>query len=415
MAGSANRLKTNMQRQTLTFSEHRRALLRGACGAAALLGAGSTAFLTGCAGPLAGGDAPAARKPAPAPGTAHAPDLRLIGEARLPHRMPFQGTAVGGLSGIDYDPVRDLYHVISDDGSNARFYTARMALHRDRLDAPQLLEATLLRQADGRPYPGRAGGGEDPDPESIRWNPASGTLFWASEGDSRLGTPPALREMRRDGRLLRDFPLPPMFTPGPGRGPRPNMGFEGMTLTPDGATAWLALEGPMQQDGPTPAVGATGGACRFTQIDLRSGRALRQIAYVPDAIPHAPRPPGASADNGVSEVLMADAHQMLVLERAYMAGVGNSLRLYSIDTRQGSDTLALAALTPGAYRPVRKELLADFAQPGLARLDNTEGMCWGPALPATAGRPAARSLVFVSDDNFNPRQVTQFVALEFNR
>ncbi|MDP3135217.1 MAG: esterase-like activity of phytase family protein, partial [Burkholderiaceae bacterium] len=149
--------------------------------------------------------------------------------------------------------------------------------------------------------------------------------------------------------------------------------------------------------------------------DLRGGRALRQIAYVPDAIPHTPRPPGASADNGVSEVLMADAHQMLVLERAYMSGVGNSLRLYSIDTRQGSDTLALAALAPGAYRPVRKELLVDFAQLGLARLDNTEGMCWGPALPATPSRPAARSLVFVSDDNFNPRQITQFVALEFNR
>lgn len=404
-----------MMRQTSIFSGRRRALLRGAGGAAALLGAGGAAFLAGCTAPRFGADAARTTAPAPSSASLHTPALRLIGEARLPHRMSFQGTTVGGLSGIDYDPVRDVYHVISDDGSHARFYTARMALGRERLGAPQLLEATLLKQADGKPYPGRAGGAEDPDPESIRWNRTSGTLFWASEGDSRLGTAPGLREMHPDGRLLRDFPLPPMFTPGAGRGPRPNLGFEGMTLTPDGAAAWLALEGPMQQDGPTPAVGAAGGACRFTQIDLRSGRVLRQIAYVPDAIPHAPRPPGASADNGVSEVLMADAHQMLVLERAYMSGVGNSLRLYSIDTRQGSDTQALAALTPGAYQPVRKTLLVDFAQLGLARLDNTEGMCWGPALPATASRPAARSLIFVSDDNFNPRQITQFVALEFNR
>ena len=64
------------------------------------------------------------------PPTAHAfatpasSRLRLIGEARLPHRLQFQGTTVGGLSGIDYDPVDDLYYLISDDGSNfnpARF------------------------------------------------------------------------------------------------------------------------------------------------------------------------------------------------------------------------------------------------------------------------------------------------------
>ena len=56
----------------------------------------------------------------------------------------------------------------------------------------------------------------------------------------------------------------------------------------------------------------------------------------------------------------------------------------------------------------RKKLLADFAQLGLSRLDNTEGMCWGPRRAN-----GARALVFVSDDNFNPLQVTQFVACEF--
>ena len=52
-------------------------------------------------------------------------------------------------------------------------------------------------------------------------------------------------------------------------------------------------------------------------FDLASGEARRQIAYVPDAIPAAPFPAGAFADNGVSEILMIDAHRMLVLERAY--------------------------------------------------------------------------------------------------
>ena len=35
-------------------------------------------------------------------------------------------------------------------------------------------------------------------------------------------------------------------------------------------------------------------------------------------------------------------------------------------------------------------------------------MSWGPVLPN--GR---RSLMFISDDNFSPRQITQWLAFEF--
>ena len=94
---------------------------------------------------------------------------------------------------------------------------------------------------------------------------------------------------------------------------------------------------------------------------------------------------------------------------------GNSLRLYLVDTRQGSDTLATPVLQSGTYRAVEKTLIADFsaftgpgAGPRLERLDNTEGMAWGPVL--TNGN---RSLVFISDDNFSSRQISQWLAFEF--
>ena len=61
------------------------------------------------------------------------PRLRLIGEATLPHRMDFQGTTVGGLSGIDYDPASGLYVLISDDRSilsPARAYTCLLYTSR---------------------------------------------------------------------------------------------------------------------------------------------------------------------------------------------------------------------------------------------------------------------------------------------
>ena len=343
-----------------------------------------------------------------------APRLRLIGETRLPHKLQYQNTTVGGLSGIDFDPVSGVLYLISDDGgsqSPPRFYTARPTLTAGQLGDIELTGVTFLK------------GLTAPDPEAIRWHPPSQSLLWTSEGNALLGAAPSLQQTRPDGSLMRTFTLPEMFHFGlldvvKNQGPRINKTLEGLALTPDGRSAWLAMEAALRQDGSEPTLQAPGGPCRFTQIDIASGKTLAQIAYTPDAIPRAPYPLGADADNGVVEVLMLDAHRMLVLERAYMAGLGpttrNSMRLYVIDTREATDTLGIAALKPGNHTPANKTLVADFASfPALTALDNTEGMCWGPTLPKVNGRPGNRTLLFVSDDNFNPRQITQFLAFEF--
>jgi hypothetical protein len=309
--------------------------------------------------------------------------LRLIGEATLAHRLLFKGTTVGGLSGLDFDPASGLWYALCDDRSDlapARFYTLRLPLDGQRLGAPELVDAVTLRQdkrpALSQPPPGRRRG----RPRS----PAAVAAHRHAAVDQRrrrqTGLDPFVREVTLDGRHLREFSLPHhLHMRAASTGPRDNLALEGLAVTPDGATAWAAMEAALQQDGPVPGVGQPGGPCRFTQLDVASGRALQQRAYIPDAIPRAPLVPGTFADNGVSEVLMIDAHRMLVLERAYMAGVGNSLRLYEVDTRDGSDTMDAARLTPGIFRPMAKRLVADFAQLGLSRLDNTEAMAWGPA------------------------------------
>ena len=338
--------------------------------------------------------------------------LQWLAEARLPHRLAFQGTVVGGLSGIDYDAARREYVLLSDDRSDldpARFYTANWALD----GTPKLTGVASLRQADGATWPNRRQANRGvpvPDPEALRWRPDTDTLLWTSEGDLARGFGPALYESRRDGGLIRQIALPAMFAPDPDgrRGARDNLGLEGLALTTDLREVWLGMENALVQDGGVPTLEAPGAPCRFTRVDLASGRAIGQIAYQPDAIPLRPLVPGTYADNGVSEILMLDAHRMLVLERAYATGRGNSLRLYEIDTRAASDVLSLDALAPGNHRPAPKTLVADFATLGLTRLDNTEGMCWGPPLPD--GR---RLLVVVSDDNFNPLQITQFAAFAY--
>jgi len=339
--------------------------------------------------------------------------LRLIGEARLPYAYPFKGTTVGGISGLDYDPTADLWYALSDDGSSinpARFYTLRLPITAGSLSMPDLLDVVTLLRPDSTAFPGPRQGPAAPDPEAIRFLPRTKTVLWTSEGDINRGQDPFVRQATTDGRYLREFVLPPALkaSTGTSQGPRHNLTFEGLAITPDGNGAWVAMEAALRQDGPVPGVGLPGGPCRLTLFDIASGRAVRQLAYMPDAIPHAPGSPNGFADNGVSEILLVDAYRLLVLERAYMAGIGNSLRLYQIDTLAGSDTLDVGQLVAGQYQPSPKSLLLDFAHAGISRLDNTEAMAWGPRLAN-----GNRTLVFASDDNFNPGQITQFLAFEF--
>lgn len=359
--------------------------------------------------------------------TSGGPRLRLIGHTTLAHKLPFKGTTVGGLSGIDYDRERGVYYTISDDRSDinpARFYTLKLPITADSVGAPELLAVTTLQTPSGQPYPSKrtvnADSPDVPDGESIRLRSATNTLYYTSEGDIQRGMHPFVREMRLDGSYLSQVPVPTMFAADiTGKtGPRQNKGFEGLSFTPSGDTAWFATEAALVQDGPEPAVGTPGGPIRLTQFATHSGQPFRQIAYVPDAIPAAPKvagitlpaaiTPEALADNGISEIWMASETGMLVLERAYARGVGNSLRLYWIDTEDATDVLDMPTLVGAKFKPADKKLLLDFATAGLPRLDNTEGMTRGPTLPN--GNP---TLVFVSDDNFSSSQITQFVVFEW--
>jgi hypothetical protein len=49
----------------------------------------------------------------------------------------------------------------------------------------------------------------------------------------------------------------------------------------------------------------------------------------------------------------------------------------------------------------------DLNRVGPGRIDNLEGMSWGPALAN-----GHRSLVLISDDNFSPDEVTQLLVFD---
>jgi hypothetical protein len=340
------------------------------------------------------------------------PKLRFIGETTLPHRMEFQGTTVGGLSGIDYDAKRGIFYLIADDRSDinaARFYTARIPITADTLGKTELLSMVTLKKSDGAVFGSRKDDAANvPDPEAIRYRPDTDTLLWTSEGDKKLLLDPFLREMKLDGSFVRNVATSSMFAMQKGNaGSRENATYEGLSLSADGRSVWVAMEGARYEDGATPSFESGGASIRLTQYDVASAKSIRQIAYAMDAIPARPMPPTGFADNGVPEILMLDTHRMLVLERSYAQGVGNSLRVYVIDTRDSADVINIPALSATNHSPVRKRLLINFDSLNLAKLDNTEGMSFGPRLAN-----GNRTLIFVSDDNFNRSQITQFLAFE---
>ncbi|MDB6000873.1 MAG: hypothetical protein JWP52_2572, partial [Rhizobacter sp.] len=318
--------------------------------------------------------------------------LKLIGQQVLPRRSEFQGTVVGGLSGIDYDAASQRYVLISDDrtttdSSNApRFYTANLTFDATTFSSVQFVSTTPMKQPDGSVFP-KVPDPHVADPETIRIDPVNGNLVWASEGDLTLtSTPPRVidpfvREMKTDGTYVRDYTVPAMFhmSADGSTGPRGNLVFEGLTFTPDRQSLVVMTEGAIVADGPIPTV-ANGSTSRITVYDRASGKATAQYAYPIDAVQATPVPSSAFTVNGPTEILAVTQSKFLVLERSFSVGVvGNQVRLYEIDVSGATNVLGTAALAGATYAAVDKRLVLDFEtlKTSLGGVANLEGMTFG--------------------------------------
>ncbi|MFC8826026.1 esterase-like activity of phytase family protein [Streptomyces sp. NPDC057137] len=391
-------------------------LIRRACAAALVLAttmAPAVAAQSDGTTPRSG----TAAKPAAGTKAAIGAKARLLGEKIVPRKLAFQGTTVGGLSGIDRNPCTDEYVMISDDRSvlqPARFYTARIAVDGAGVHSVDFTGTHPFLQPDGSVYPpASAGDGKVVDPEEVRVDPRSCRYWWAQEGDrprsaSAPVIQPSIQFAGRSGAYRGQLPLPPNYEVTRGdRGPRQNKAVEAITFGDKDRVLTSAVEGPLLQDGPDPTL-ERGALVRVTQ-QSRDGAVLGQFAYPLEKIfaesdPSSPWPP----DTGVPSILAfpEDPSRYLVLERSWVAGSGYKIRVYDATTRGATEVRNIDSLAGQRVVPMRKKLVADFGDLGLSTVDNTEGMTWGPALPG-----GERTLVLVSDDNFADDAVTQIVAL----
>ncbi|MEZ3178217.1 esterase-like activity of phytase family protein [Streptomyces pimonensis] len=267
-------------------------------------------------------------------------------------KTTYDGTYVGNLSALAPDRHRTIA-ALSD----------RSALFR--LDARTLRPEGVVPLADEK--------GAALDSEGLVVD-RDGTYLVSSE------TEPTVRRYSRDGKILDRLPVPEEL----GTRARANGSFEGLTLLPGGRTLVASMEYPLTGD---PA----------DQVRLQTWQRTAHGGFRPGA-QYTYR---VDRGLGVTEVTATPDGRLLVLERGFTSGVGNTVRLY------------LAGRHGTAYD---KTLLADLADcPSLGAtakqpqpnplLDNIEGM-------VVTGRGHGRlKVLLVSDDNQNESQTTRFYAL----
>ncbi|MDO8211871.1 esterase-like activity of phytase family protein [Conexibacter sp. CPCC 206217] len=342
----------------------------------------------------------------PAPiGQTCSPRARLLGFSDALDKTRFAGTDVGGLSALTLGgsdsrspwsrggtPARAL---VDNQGTTpARFYDLRLdGAGRNGTPRPRVGAVTTLRRPDGTPYTGATLDGEGM--QQLR----DGSFVVSSE------TEPAIRRFAPNGRQLSELPVPARFRIAPAGEATTNLAFEGLGLAPDGRTLYAGMEGPLSADGTTAAGESLNRIVRYERDGRNDWQVAGQLGYKTD--------PGLA----ISELQVVDGDQLLVLERGFVNGVGNTVRVYQAFPAGADDVSAEPTLRRDGIRLVSKRLLVDLGacppagatNPGRQAnplLDNVEAMALGDALG-----DGARELYLLSDDNFSTGQVTRLYRL----
>lgn len=344
--------------------------------------------------------------------------LEFLGEYELP-KTNFEGSPVGGLSGITYDPKgistvtskAYRFYALSDDPSEngeARFYSLRLDLTSSdpaniRLKKVAVEGVTSLKKADGETFSWGS-----INPEGIALSPRN-SVFVASEGVTHAGIPPLVGEFDlKTGKLLGNLPIPKRYIPDASdekqqQGVRENLGFESLSIDPetfspgglDPFRLFAATEAPLMQD-LDPEQASKLRFLHYVIVD-KTPQLVSENLYILDQVP-------LTVLNGLTELLTVGGGQILSLERSFGLS-GYSARIYQVALGAATDTSRIQSFKGPVttVEPVKKKLLLDLSELGIP-LYNLEGMTLGPQLP-----DGSKSLVLVSDDNFDEAQKTQFL------
>lgn len=234
------------------------------------------------------------------------------------------------------------------------------------------------------------------------------TVLVASE------TGPAIRRfsLATGKQVGNDLPMPEEFLARPKGDAQAGRTLESLALSEDGRYLYTALEGPLGMDG-----------------DARGRNQIRIQRYhgTPGGDYELDRQYAYKTGEGMYLVELAAVgnNRLLALERQYVAGIGNTIRVFDVPLHKTSKTDEKTALyDQHADVFLENSLLVDLADcppgdPGVVPtkgeqpnplLQNVEGMALGD--PWTTGpHKGRRPLYLVADDNGSSEQITRLYVL----
>jgi len=330
--------------------------------------------------------------------------IEFVDKVVIDSEKQVDSTIVGGLSSIDFLGGNQ-YVVISDDRSEhspARFYEISIDFDLKGIQQYAFLSTTFLKDKSDSLFREN-----EIDPEAIRYRVSTNTFFYTSEGGrvEKL-VKPFIREMDRKGNFILDIHTPEIFNFYEGKGLRENGGFESLAFESD-TVIWYANELPLKEDGDVPSFKDGGYPVRLVRQDIKNDKVLSQFVYDLGYLEKRPSSPDGFYINSVPEILFIKRNKLWVMERSYTEGVGNSVKIFEIDTQNATDYKNTAALTNMEYSAVPKTMLLDFSKFKM-KIDNIEGMTIGPDF-----EDGSKSLILISDNNFNEKQETQLWLFKF--
>jgi hypothetical protein len=307
-------------------------------------------------------------------GNACSPSVEINSFSDALDKTSFENTFVGNFSALAFDTDGDLLAL----GDRSSLFT---------LDPGTKQPTRVVSLADENGHP--------LDSEAIAVD-GDDTRWITSEVE------PSVRHYSTDGKFLGQLPVPDALRVAPAGRATTNDTFEGLSLQPDARTLIASMEGPLSGDDAD---------VRRFQTWTRKNPAKEftlgpQYAYRTD--------PGLD----ISDITPTPDGRLLVVERDFTAGVGNTIHLALADPKHADDVSGIENVTAqSGARFVEKTVLADLAQcPTLGAtakqpqpnplLDNIEG-----AVVTSTERHERLEVLLVSDDNENPSQITRFYSL----
>lgn len=343
--------------------------------------------------------------------------LKFIADFNLPTGEKYKDTEIGGLSGLVFDKKNNRLLSVSDDRGSVndfRFYEFEFSLD-DKSFSVKPSNVVFLKDTDGKAFKK-----DFLDCEGIAL--VNDDVVISTEGwiNHNPIINPQILVLGRDGKQKSHLDVPEKFLPQKEMeskyGVRDNLVFEGLSLTQDQSVLYVGTEEALFQDDrtTTPTYEST-----VRIIQYKDQKVSKEFAYTLDKVPSIKVAGLTVGETGLSDLLAIDDKTFYAIERSYLPLAKKTIvRLFKASIKD--DTTDISGfenikdfVKKGKVKVIKKELLAnldDFLplmNKDFQSIDNIEGITLGPKL--TNGHD---TLLLVSDNNFNKKQRTQFLAFE---